>query len=93
VPVVWMLSSDAFPKHPPGDADFVALDGELLVGRVYRIGQGTDRGQWLWTMLVDLPSPRITPRNGTAPTRGEAGRKVIEAYERLLSRGIQVVET
>jgi hypothetical protein len=88
VPVVWILSSDAFAKHPPDDADFVAFDGELLVGRVYRIGQGMDRGQWLWTMLVDLPGPRFTHRNGTASTRGEAGRKVVEAYERLLqSRG------
>jgi hypothetical protein len=82
--IVWMLSSDAFPKHPPGDVDFVAFDGELLVGRVYEITQGTDKGQWLWTMLVDLPGPRFTARKGTAPTRGEAGRRVVEAYERLL---------
>jgi hypothetical protein len=42
---------------------------------------------WFWTMTALRPGPRITfPTSGTEARRGDAGRRVVEAYERLLAQ-------
>jgi hypothetical protein len=67
--------------------DFQALDGDEIVGRVYQIPHGPQEGLWFWTMTVVRPGPRVAfPTNGTEARRGDAGRRVVEACERLLRR-------
>jgi hypothetical protein len=79
VPVEWERIPEGVPE------DLQALDGDEIVGRVYRIPLGPERGLWFWTMTVVRPGPRVTfPTNGTEARRGDAGRRVVEAYERLL---------
>jgi hypothetical protein len=81
MPVEWERIPDGVPE------DFQALDGDEIVGRVYQIPHGPERGLWFWTMTVVRPGPRITfPRSGTEARRGDAGRRVVEAYERLMRR-------
>jgi hypothetical protein len=78
--VEWERIPDGVPE------DFQALDGDEIVGRVYQNPTGPERGLWFWTMTVVRPGPRITfPRSGTEARRGDAGRRVVEAYERLLA--------
>jgi hypothetical protein len=51
-----------------------------------RIPHGPQAGLWLWTMTAVRPGPRLpVPRSGTEARRGDAGRRVVEAYERLLA--------
>jgi hypothetical protein len=81
MPVEWERIPDGVPE------DFRALDGDEIVGRVYQIPHGPQSGLWFWTMTALRPGPRITfQTNGTEARRGEAGRRVVEAYERLLRR-------
>jgi hypothetical protein len=46
-----------------------------------------EQGLWFWTMTAVRPGPRVTfPTNGTEARRGDAGRRVVDAHERLLRR-------
>jgi hypothetical protein len=35
--------------------DLQALDGDAIVGRVYQIPHGPERGLWFWTMTALRP--------------------------------------
>jgi hypothetical protein len=82
MPLEWERIPGGLPE------DLWALDGDEIVGRAYQIPIGPERGLWFWTMTALRPGPRITlPTGGTEARRGYSGRRVIEAYERLLSHG------
>jgi hypothetical protein len=72
-----MRSADLYPdaRYPPDD--FIAFDGDEIIGRVYRIRHGTEEGLWCWSMNA---------RGGTEAHRGDASRRVVEAYEAMLRR-------
>ena len=84
--ISWMRSADVDPSADFPPDDFVALDGDEIIGRVYRIRHGTQEGLWFWSMTISRPGPAFTARDGTEARRGDAGRRVVEAYEGLLRR-------
>ena len=84
MPVEWMRHSQVYRDLPPSDLDWVAFDRDEIVGRVMQYQHGKEQGQWLWSMTVIRPGTAEIS-NGTTETRGEAGRCVVEAYERLLA--------
>jgi hypothetical protein len=85
MPVEWERIRDGLPE------DFRALDGEEIVGRVYQIPHGAGAGLWFWTMTAVRPGPRFPyPTNGREIHRGDAGRCVVEMYERLLAHARNV---
>jgi hypothetical protein len=84
--ISWMRSADMYPDAGYPDTDFVAFDGEEIIGRVYRIRHGTEEGLWFWSMTVSRPGPTFNARGGTEAGRGDAGRRVVEAYEAMLRR-------
>jgi hypothetical protein len=86
MPVEWMRHSDMYRELSPSNIDWIALDGHRSIGRVYQITAGPESGLWFWTMTVVRPGTSPLAMNGRAQTRGEAGRCVVEAYERLLAR-------
>lgn len=86
MPIEWMHYCDVFPDLKPSDTDFVALDGDRIFGRVMQFDSGPEMGRWIWSMVATAPGPTISPISGRADTRGEAGRRVAEAYGRLLAR-------
>ena len=62
------------------------LSGFVMATEWERIPTGPERGLWFWTITALRPGPRITfPTSGTEARRGDAGRRVVEAYERLLA--------
>src|SRR5215204_1619612 len=85
-PVTWMLTCDAWPNARwPRGPDFTAVDGELIVGRVYQAEHGPDKGLWLWTMSAERPGPPFPgPVRGVEEQHGQAGRRVVDAYHALL---------
>jgi hypothetical protein len=85
-PISWLRSADLYPDADFPPDDFVAFDGDETIGRVYRIRHGTEEGLWFWTMTVSRPGPAFTARDGTEVRRGDAGRRVVEAYEAMLRR-------
>jgi hypothetical protein len=50
------------------------------------IRHGSDEGRWFWSMTVSRPGPSFNARSGTEARRGDAGQRVIEAYEAMLAR-------
>ena len=81
--VTWRLTWPAEPPQP----DFAALDGETIIGRVYQYPHGPEKGLWFWSMTASRPGPRFLGRiSGVEEKRGEAGRRVVEAYHALLAK-------
>ena len=84
-----MRTRNVFPALDGLEHDYTALDGEAVVGRVYQIVGGPAHGLWFWSMTAHRPGPRPSiPTSGREIDRGDAGRRVVEAYDRLLARGI-----
>jgi hypothetical protein len=80
-----MRHSDVYQDLPPSDLDRVAFDEDEIVGRVLQHRHGQEQGQWTLSMTAIRPGVAEST-NGTVKTRREAGRRVGEAYTRLLSR-------
>jgi hypothetical protein len=81
-----MRSADLYPDGAFPPTDYVAYDGEEIIGRVYRIEHGKDEGLWFWSMTAERPGPTFNARSGTEARRGDAGRRMVEAYEAMLRR-------
>ena len=82
--ITWMRTSDAFPDLDRSDKDFTAFAGDKVIGRVYQFEAGPEAGIWFWSMTADRLGPRFADRSGREGRRGDAGRRVVDAYERLL---------
>lgn len=98
MPIYWMKTADVYPDGGYEDTDFIAFDpevrfprtfpieGDEQIGTVSLIRGGPQDGRWSWSMYVSLPGPLYgKPTNGSEATRGEAARKVLEAYRHYLS--------
>jgi len=98
MPIYWMKTADVYPDGGYDDTAFMAFDPEVRfprtfplagdepIGNVRLIRGGPQDGHWRWSMTVALPGPYYSAqRSGSEATRGEAGRKVIEAYRHYLS--------
>ena len=62
------------------EQDFVAVDGERQIGRVYRL-PGVDE-RWKWSMTASIGN-RLGSTAGSEATRDEACDAVERAYEEL----------
>jgi hypothetical protein len=78
--ISWMRTSDLWREPKAWNDDFVAFDGDVVIGRVIQAASGSDRGSWTWSMTVDVPGPRFTMRSGVEARRGDAARRVVEVY-------------
>jgi hypothetical protein len=96
--ISWTRMIEAYPDSGWHENVFIAFDSKVrfpafhptesdeTIGNVHLIQGGPQDGQWHWTMTVSLPGPRYgPPTNGTEPTRGAAGRRVVEVYRHYLS--------
>ena len=80
--ITWIRAGFRYPDLLGQEHDFIAMDGELEVGSVKRIEAGPESGQWFWTMTRVHPGPALdVPRSGTAETRREGARALLECWE------------
>jgi hypothetical protein len=79
--IAWMRHRDFYPDIPDSDVDFVALDGDTIVGRVMQFEFGPESGVWFWTTVVTRPGPRGGDTNGRVNSRA----KLAGAWSRLMS--------
>jgi hypothetical protein len=94
--IYWMKTSDAFPDDSWLESDLTCFDvnrpdresdspWHTCIGNVHQEPYGPREGMWLWNMTAALPGPRLPfPRSGWEAERGEAGRRLVEAYEQML---------
>ena len=84
----WKLTHETLPDAVEAPAqDFSAFDGEDMIGRVYQIPDGPDRGLWFWTMIAVRSGPNsMAPTSGRVAQRGMAGRCVVDAYRLMVER-------
>ena len=71
--------------RPDRQFDFSAADGELRVGRVYRMMDGPADRYWQWHMYAHVGNRRET-ESGVAAKRAEAVRLVEERYREFRDR-------
>ena len=84
--VYWRLWHEVVPGHAP-DQDFVAFDEAIgeSIGRVYIMKHGPQEGRWRWSMTAHSTTGKVPFEiHGHEDSRGDAGRRVIEAYRLLL---------
>lgn len=75
-----------FPAPFPGYAQYRAKEGAEYIGTIDLIESGPQEGQWSWSMTVSLPGPRFGgATNGVEGRRGDAARRVIEAYRAYMA--------
>ncbi len=86
MPVLWMRNADAGPEWAGVENNFVAFDGGVQIDRVHRRAAGSDAGLWTWSMTLMLPGPPFVYRSGQEEKRGDAARRVVKAYERMIAR-------
>jgi hypothetical protein len=72
--------SRTWPDRPH---DFSAKDGEIPIGRVYRLTGGPADRSWRWTMTAYLDDGRQGSASGVVASRDEACKAVEEAYRRM----------
>ena len=84
--IVWHSFHEVNPTLSP-DQDFIAFDEETgkSVGRVYLMHHSREAGRWRWAMFSDKTWgwPDF-PIHGFEDRRGDAGRRVVEAYRLMI---------
>jgi hypothetical protein len=73
--------------RPDRSHDFSAKDGELRIGRVYRLTGGLNDGKWRWTMTSALGN-RLGTDGGVVDNNDEACRAVEESYRRFVAGSV-----
>ncbi len=94
--IYWMKTSEAFPGDSWLETQFTCFDEakpdrqsdsrwHASIGNVHQVPAGPEGGLWAWSMTTVLPSPRFPfPISGKKSSRGDARRRVIECYKRML---------
>jgi hypothetical protein len=82
--ISWKLTCDAIPDALWQSQDLTALDGDQVIGRVYRIEHGPGEGLWHWSLLA-LPHSACSSSSvsGYERERGRAGRRLLEGVVTL----------
>ncbi len=91
VPIYWRPHHEVSPDLPR-EPDFLAFDEgtEENIGRVYVETHGVYRGLWKWSMFAHSTTGRVPfETHGHEDSRGDAGRRVVEAYRLLLAHNEQ----
>jgi hypothetical protein len=82
--ISWKLTRDTIPDALWQPQDLTALDGDQVIGRVYRIEHGPGEGLWHWTLMAASHNSCSTSLvSGHERERGRAGRRLLEAYQVL----------
>jgi hypothetical protein len=66
--------------------DYIILDGDMSVGRIYKEVHGEAR--WFWSVNTG-PYPAPPPNNGLAKTLEEAKQQFKERYEEMKAAGVK----
>ena len=83
--VYWRPHHEIYPELPL-EQDFIAFDEatEQSIGRVCLMTHSTEAGRWRWSMFAHSNTGRVPFETlGYEDKRGDAGRRVVEAYRLL----------
>ncbi len=94
--IYWMKTSEAWPDDTWLETSWTCFDEDkpdresgsrwhTYIGNVHQEPHGPLAGTWAWSLTATLPGPALPfSRNGREDKRGDAGRRLTEAYERML---------
>ena len=83
--ISWRPQHDVHKERRPGP-DFLAFDGNRVIGRIFRIGHGEGGGRWYWTIMATGTCAPVVPPNGVEARQADAQTRLALAYERLMAR-------
>ncbi len=85
--VYWRPHHEVYPELPR-EPDFIAFDEETeqSIGWMHLMTHSEERGRWRWSMFARSTTGRVPfETHGYEDKRGDAGRRVVEAYQMLLA--------
>lgn len=71
------------PQHEAHSADFLALDGERVIGRMFQMHHLGNAGRWYWTIMATGSGPQLLPPTGVEGCQDAAAQALVQTYERL----------
>ena len=81
-PVIWIRFGDRYPDLKAERDQFLALDGEAIVGVVQVVTNGPEGARWRWSMTqVHRGRPFPHPRTGTTETRSKAAKALVTSWQ------------
>ncbi|HEX2554748.1 MAG TPA: hypothetical protein VHL98_13690 [Microvirga sp.] len=83
--ISWRPRHHVHPDCAPA-ADFLAFDGERVVGRVFQIRRGGRSERWYWILMTTGSSLLLEPPSGVEERQAEAETSLSQTYLRLCSR-------
>ncbi len=89
--VYWRPHHELYPELPRAP-DFLAFDEGTgkSIGRVFQMSYHIVAGSWRWSMYAHSITGRVPfETSDYEMSRGDAGRRVVEAYKRLLAHNEQ----
>ena len=97
VKLYWMRTTEAWPEYDWLESQLTCFDEEkpdrasdsrwdTCIGNVQRVEGGRGGGMWDWIVMARFPGSRFPgPTSGREISRKDAGRCVVECYERILT--------
>jgi hypothetical protein len=82
VTIAWRAQHEVHCDRPPAP-DFLAFDGERVVGWMFEIGHVGRTGRWLWALTATEAGPFDGPTCGVEERQDDAARCLIDAYDHL----------
>ncbi len=83
--ISWRLQHEVHADCAPAP-DFLAFDGERVVGRMFQITHKGGAGRWFWTVMATGSCLLAEPPSGVAERQTDAASSLTEAYEQLIRR-------
>ena len=82
--ISWRPQHDVHAGRLPGP-DFLAFDGDRIIGRIFRIGPREGGGRWYWTVMATGICAPVVPPTGIEARQADAETSLALAYERLIA--------
>ncbi len=83
--ISWRPQHDVHKGRDPAP-DFLAFDGERVVGRIFQIAHRDGGGRWYWTVMATGACALVEPPSGIEAGQAAAETSLAKAYERLMAR-------
>ncbi len=80
--ISWRARHEVHPGLEPAP-DFLALEGDRVVGRMFEVTHAGNSGRWFWSVMSTKSGALSEPLCGVEEQQSDAARCVAEAYAQV----------
>ncbi len=81
--ISWRPRHEVYPDHAPAP-DFLAFDGERVIGRMFQMTHRGSTTRWYWTVMATGAGALVEPPCGVEDRQDSATQCLVGAYEQLM---------